>query len=182
MTDDGRLVFVQGGGKRRSAVACQRCQTRKVRCSVTTTGHPCANCRLDGTQCEVFPRKRHTCALSTHPECRIIAESQQSRHQAIRETRLRLASTTRSQQETNDMIVIPPNAATQTQQGEHAQNDWVSDPLPENLQNLDNLDLQQNNVSENALDEGKNPSAFAEAVQANSPFNTKRPFHSGMSC
>ncbi|OAL30558.1 hypothetical protein AYO22_01510 [Fonsecaea multimorphosa] len=75
--------------------------------------------------------------------------------------------------------MIPTNAPTQTQPREHAHNDWVSDPVPDNLQNLDNLDLQQSNESENTLDEGKNPSAFAEAVQANSPFNTKRPFHSG---
>jgi hypothetical protein len=76
------------------------------------------------------------------------------------------------------MIMMPPNA----QPGGHAHNDWVSDPAPDNLQNLDNLERQQSNVSHHILDEGKNPSAFAEAVQANSPFNTKRPFYSGVSC
>ncbi|KAJ5538479.1 fungal-specific transcription factor domain-containing protein [Penicillium frequentans] len=37
----------------RSAVACQACRQRKVRCSWSITGVPCAGCAQDGSQCIV---------------------------------------------------------------------------------------------------------------------------------
>ncbi|KAK4038657.1 cutinase transcription factor 1 beta [Parachaetomium inaequale] len=43
---------------RRAAVACKACSLRKVRCTVTLSGTPCANCVVDGTPCEVMNRKR----------------------------------------------------------------------------------------------------------------------------
>ncbi|TDZ20213.1 Cutinase transcription factor 1 beta [Colletotrichum orbiculare MAFF 240422] len=43
---------------RRAAVACKACNLRKVRCTVTLSGPPCANCSVDGIACEVLGRKR----------------------------------------------------------------------------------------------------------------------------
>ncbi|KZN87824.1 Cutinase transcription factor 1 beta [Penicillium chrysogenum] len=43
---------------RRSAVACQNCRERKVRCSVSITGVPCAGCTQDRTECVVRERLR----------------------------------------------------------------------------------------------------------------------------
>ncbi len=43
---------------RRAAVACKACNLRKVRCTVTLSGAPCANCVVDDTPCEVANRKR----------------------------------------------------------------------------------------------------------------------------
>ncbi|KAF4771948.1 hypothetical protein HAV15_011122 [Penicillium sp. str.  len=43
---------------RRSAVACQNCRERKVRCSVSITGIPCAGCTQDRTECVVRERLR----------------------------------------------------------------------------------------------------------------------------
>ncbi|RFU24442.1 hypothetical protein B7463_g11893, partial [Scytalidium lignicola] len=40
----------------RSAVACQGCRQRKIRCSVTVTGVPCIVCSQDGTECIVPQR------------------------------------------------------------------------------------------------------------------------------
>ncbi|KAE8147144.1 C6 transcription factor [Aspergillus avenaceus] len=37
--------------RHRSAVACQHCRQRKVRCSYTVTGVPCIGCTQDGTEC-----------------------------------------------------------------------------------------------------------------------------------
>ncbi|KAJ5578146.1 fungal-specific transcription factor domain-containing protein [Penicillium hispanicum] len=39
--------------RHKSAVACQACRQRKVRCSLTVTGVPCAGCTQDGAQCIV---------------------------------------------------------------------------------------------------------------------------------
>lgn len=41
--------------RHRSAVACQACRQRKVRCSITVTGIPCAGCAQDRTECIVHP-------------------------------------------------------------------------------------------------------------------------------
>ncbi|KAJ5220564.1 fungal-specific transcription factor domain-containing protein [Penicillium chermesinum] len=43
--------------RHRSAVACQACRKRKVRCSLTVTGIPCAGCAQDATECIVNPRQ-----------------------------------------------------------------------------------------------------------------------------
>ncbi|CAI7611418.1 unnamed protein product [Penicillium discolor] len=43
---------------RRSAVACQNCRERKVRCSVSVTGVPCAGCTQDRAECIVRERQR----------------------------------------------------------------------------------------------------------------------------
>ncbi|KAJ6096933.1 hypothetical protein N7486_007679 [Penicillium sp. IBT 16267x] len=43
---------------RRCAVACQNCRERKVRCSVSVTGVPCAGCTQDGVECNVRERLR----------------------------------------------------------------------------------------------------------------------------
>ncbi|KAF4765931.1 hypothetical protein HAV15_010739 [Penicillium sp. str.  len=43
---------------RRSAVACQNCRERKVRCSVSVTGIPCAGCTQDRAECIVRERQR----------------------------------------------------------------------------------------------------------------------------
>ncbi|PGH18785.1 hypothetical protein AJ79_00198 [Helicocarpus griseus UAMH5409] len=37
----------------RSALACEKCRRRKVRCSVTVTGVPCIPCTQDGSECTV---------------------------------------------------------------------------------------------------------------------------------
>lgn len=44
--------------RHRSAVACQACRQRKVRCSLTVTGIPCAGCAQDRTECVVHPINR----------------------------------------------------------------------------------------------------------------------------
>ncbi|KAK4085111.1 transcriptional regulator family: Fungal Specific TF [Trichoderma aggressivum f. europaeum] len=46
----------------RSAIACQTCRVRKVRCSVSMTGVPCISCEQDQTECILKPRqgKRHS--------------------------------------------------------------------------------------------------------------------------
>lgn len=41
----------------RSSVACESCRRRKVRCSVTVTGVPCAGCIQDGSTCTVTKGK-----------------------------------------------------------------------------------------------------------------------------
>ncbi|KAH6886758.1 fungal-specific transcription factor domain-containing protein [Thelonectria olida] len=43
---------------KRAAVACKACHQRKVRCTVTLSGQPCANCTIDGVPCEVLGRRR----------------------------------------------------------------------------------------------------------------------------
>jgi hypothetical protein len=43
--------------RNRSAVACQACRRRKVRCTVTVTGIPCINCSQDGMECTVAQRR-----------------------------------------------------------------------------------------------------------------------------
>ncbi|OLN81301.1 Cutinase transcription factor 1 beta 3 [Colletotrichum chlorophyti] len=39
---------------KRAAVACKACNLRKVRCTVTLSGPPCANCSVDGIPCEIL--------------------------------------------------------------------------------------------------------------------------------
>lgn len=39
---------------RRARIACLTCRRRKVRCSVTSEGKPCTNCRLDNIECITF--------------------------------------------------------------------------------------------------------------------------------
>ncbi|KAL6886169.1 fungal-specific transcription factor domain-containing protein [Trichoderma longibrachiatum] len=41
----------------RSAIACQTCRVRKVRCSVSMTGVPCISCEQDQTECVLKPRQ-----------------------------------------------------------------------------------------------------------------------------
>ncbi|EHK17894.1 uncharacterized protein TRIVIDRAFT_194406 [Trichoderma virens Gv29-8] len=41
----------------RSAIACQTCRVRKVRCSVSMTGVPCISCEQDQTECILKPRQ-----------------------------------------------------------------------------------------------------------------------------
>lgn len=36
---------------KRSAHACSRCRTRKVRCDVSIRGHPCSNCNWEEVHC-----------------------------------------------------------------------------------------------------------------------------------
>ncbi|KAJ4178674.1 hypothetical protein NW767_011444 [Fusarium falciforme] len=43
---------------RRAHVACKACNARKVRCTVTLSGPPCANCAVDNVLCEIQSRKR----------------------------------------------------------------------------------------------------------------------------
>lgn len=43
---------------KRASVACKACNSRKVRCTVTLSGPPCANCSVDGIPCVVQSRKR----------------------------------------------------------------------------------------------------------------------------
>ncbi|PKX97276.1 Zn(II)2Cys6 transcription factor [Aspergillus novofumigatus IBT 16806] len=59
------------GRRNRSAVACQACRRRKVRCTVTVTGIPCINCSQDGMECTVAQRRG----------------TQQTRNQPLREIR-----------------------------------------------------------------------------------------------
>ncbi|WQF80787.1 hypothetical protein CDEST_05801 [Colletotrichum destructivum] len=47
-----------GRSFKRAAVACKACNIRKVRCTVTLSGPPCANCTIDGITCVVLSRKR----------------------------------------------------------------------------------------------------------------------------
>lgn len=51
--------------RHRSAVACQSCRARKVRCSVLLTGVPCVTCAQDQVQCVVIGRKRKRQAART---------------------------------------------------------------------------------------------------------------------
>ncbi|KAL7941839.1 fungal-specific transcription factor domain-containing protein [Trichoderma barbatum] len=44
---------------RRSAVACQNCRRRKVRCSVQVTGIPCINCSQDSVSCVLSESNRN---------------------------------------------------------------------------------------------------------------------------
>ncbi|KAJ4249795.1 hypothetical protein NW762_012137 [Fusarium torreyae] len=43
---------------KRAHVACKACKARKVRCTVTLSGPPCANCAVDNVPCEIQNRKR----------------------------------------------------------------------------------------------------------------------------
>ncbi|RSL51447.1 hypothetical protein CEP54_011413 [Fusarium duplospermum] len=54
---------------RRAHVACKACNARKVRCTVTLSGPPCANCAVDNIVCEIQSRKRrrNTDLLSEMP-------------------------------------------------------------------------------------------------------------------
>lgn len=45
---------------RRTAVSCQYCQGRKIRCDRKALGCPCTNCRLDGIECVLGVRKSQT--------------------------------------------------------------------------------------------------------------------------
>ncbi|KAM5380079.1 hypothetical protein ACJZ2D_003726 [Fusarium nematophilum] len=53
---------------KRASVACKACNLRKVRCTVTLSGPPCANCSVDGIACEVLGRKRRRNADLLFPE------------------------------------------------------------------------------------------------------------------
>ncbi|KAL1894052.1 hypothetical protein Sste5346_006194 [Sporothrix stenoceras] len=44
--------------RKRSVLACQLCHSRKVRCNVTQSGPPCANCAQDGVRCETVDKGR----------------------------------------------------------------------------------------------------------------------------
>lgn len=48
-----RAAFTMSARRSRSAVACERCRGRKVRCSVMLTGTPCVSCTQDGNICTV---------------------------------------------------------------------------------------------------------------------------------
>ncbi|QMW42179.1 hypothetical protein G4B11_005503 [Aspergillus flavus] len=54
--------------RHRSAVACQHCRQRKVRCSFTVTGVPCIGCTQDGTEC-IIPQGK---AQTTYNELNVI--------------------------------------------------------------------------------------------------------------
>ncbi|KAL7785170.1 fungal-specific transcription factor domain-containing protein [Trichoderma ceciliae] len=49
----------------RSAIACQTCRVRKVRCSVSMTGVPCISCEQDQTECVLKPRQGKRLRQST---------------------------------------------------------------------------------------------------------------------
>ena len=49
----------------RSAVACESCRRRKVRCSLTVTGVPCIGCAQDKTDCVVDPKRSQTMSRAT---------------------------------------------------------------------------------------------------------------------
>ncbi|KAL7911593.1 fungal-specific transcription factor domain-containing protein [Trichoderma velutinum] len=68
----------------RSAIACQTCRVRKVRCSVSMTGVPCISCEQDQTECILKPRqgKRHRQSTTVFPAPRHYAESSAMRDTA----------------------------------------------------------------------------------------------------
>ncbi|KAL7932891.1 fungal-specific transcription factor domain-containing protein [Trichoderma chlorosporum] len=68
----------------RSAIACQTCRVRKVRCSVSMTGVPCISCEQDQTECILKPRqgKRHRESTTVFPASRNYAESSAMRDAA----------------------------------------------------------------------------------------------------
>ncbi|EXL67191.1 hypothetical protein FOPG_16668 [Fusarium oxysporum f. sp. conglutinans race 2 54008] len=47
-----------GRSYKRAHVACKACNSRKVRCTITLSGPPCANCAVDNIPCEMKTRKR----------------------------------------------------------------------------------------------------------------------------
>ncbi|KAF3391515.1 hypothetical protein F1880_007907 [Penicillium rolfsii] len=53
--------------RHRSAVACQGCRQRKVRCSITVTGVPCVGCVQDGSECVVDAKKAKIAQQINHP-------------------------------------------------------------------------------------------------------------------
>ncbi|PTB39150.1 uncharacterized protein TrAFT101_008058 [Trichoderma asperellum] len=61
----------------RSAIACQTCRVRKVRCSVSMTGVPCISCEQDQTECVLKPRqgKRFRQSTTVFPAPRHYAAS-----------------------------------------------------------------------------------------------------------
>lgn len=42
--------------RKRSAIACVSCHSRKVRCNAAHQGIPCSNCLEDGVKCEIYRR------------------------------------------------------------------------------------------------------------------------------
>lgn len=67
-------VEANGSGRRtrtHARIACTLCRKRKVRCNAAIHGLPCTNCKLDGVDCVIGPRKRRyvptsglTCVLT----------------------------------------------------------------------------------------------------------------------
>ncbi|KAK6371561.1 hypothetical protein LTS17_008812 [Exophiala oligosperma] len=158
---ESTIAFVQAGSKRRSAVACQRCKARKVRCSVTATGHPCTNCTQDDTRCEVLPRKKHARDRDKVKKMRALAPNAPS---PVVRTDLSPVNTNAVPQ---DDVRLEPGVAPTT------------DQLQRVAPNLEDSYVPSNALHDSTPDEGGNPASFAEAVQANSPFNNERLFYSG---
>ncbi|KAL7942700.1 fungal-specific transcription factor domain-containing protein [Trichoderma barbatum] len=73
----------------RSAIACQTCRVRKVRCSVSMTGVPCISCEQDQTECILKPRqgKRHRQNTTVFPAPRHYVESSVMRDSANQSNR-----------------------------------------------------------------------------------------------
>lgn len=69
-----RVNKIQSARRRRAAIACTQCHTRKVRCNVDATGPPCAHCLIDEVPCILhtssrgkYDRSRRT-AISSRDE------------------------------------------------------------------------------------------------------------------
>lgn len=52
----GRLL--KSRRRKRAAMACRSCRSRKVRCDVTNHGIPCCNCKFDQKECIIPERRR----------------------------------------------------------------------------------------------------------------------------
>ncbi|KAK2783070.1 hypothetical protein FQN52_006537 [Onygenales sp. PD_12] len=51
-------VTRSGKPRQRSAIACRRCHTRRVKCNAADSGIPCVNCTRAGTVCQLIESKR----------------------------------------------------------------------------------------------------------------------------
>jgi len=49
----------RGKPRQRSAVACQICHTRRIKCDAVAKGLPCSSCERTGQRCRLIDSKRH---------------------------------------------------------------------------------------------------------------------------
>ena len=57
-TDISVASTKRGGPRQRSAIACELCHSRRVKCNAAANGLPCSNCKATGFPCRLIESKR----------------------------------------------------------------------------------------------------------------------------
>ncbi|EED13377.1 C6 transcription factor, putative [Talaromyces stipitatus ATCC 10500] len=146
--------------RHRSAFACQLCRQRKVRCSLSVTGVPCAGCAQDRQQCIVDPKRRDIIPLN--------------RAQVAQNSRQSPSAQRESAPNGNDIVkTSSPAAFGRTEDTIISQQTQI--PSPWNSQTSEKGSLSRDDV----LEEERHGLEIADAALGQPQRVGQRPFYTG---